>query len=304
MVCGWMDTVHGEPREGRGQEGLWRGPPGGRPAGQRNMSRILLSGGPEPQGAERHWKPPSLGAGCTPGVRVWFLPKQYPSQRPCPPAPEAACDCPACIFALGAGISNPASQQPQGRGGADFSRTRPGATARARASGWGSPCPFHLTPPPGGLRRQECGGSHDAVTRPVGPCPLAGPGALDPGSPADLGEVPQPLCGPGHVLALLQSGHAGPAVVHQALGVGQEGGGAQGAQLQQPLCAVPHQLREDRGQGPGVRERRGFPTSPLTTASLGGQAQGRTESPAGMPSRRPCSPGPIPSPKIPLAGPP
>lgn len=77
------------------------------------MSRILLSGGPEPQGAERHWKPPSLGAGCTPGVRVWFLPKQYPSQRPCPPAPEAACDCPACIFALGAGISNQRPSSPR-----------------------------------------------------------------------------------------------------------------------------------------------------------------------------------------------
>lgn len=71
------------------------------------------------------------------------------------------------------------------------------------------------------------------------------------GLPAtDLGEVPQPLRWAGHVLALLQRRHAGPAVVHQALGVGQEGGGAQGAQLQQALRAVAHEL------GAGGRESR------------------------------------------------
>lgn len=63
------------------------------------------------------------------------------------------------------------------------------------------------------------------------------------GLPAtDLGEVPQPLRWARHVLALLQGGHAGPAVVHQALGVRQEGGGAEGAQLQEALRAVAHEL--------------------------------------------------------------
>lgn len=76
--------------------------------------------------------------------------------------------------------------------------------------------------------------------RPIA-APTPPPGAPGP-APTDLGEVPQPLCRPGHVLALPQGGRPGPAVVHQALGVGQEGGGAQGAQLQQALRAVAHQL--------------------------------------------------------------
>ena len=80
--------------------------------------------------------------------------------------------------------------------------------------------------------------------------------------PADLGEVPQPLRGPGHILALLQGGRAAPAVIHQALGVRQEGGGAQGAQLQQALGAVPHQLgrvHESEVHGHKVALRRAGP---------------------------------------------
>lgn len=80
--------------------------------------------------------------------------------------------------------------------------------------------------------------------------PRAGPETQVSQRPADLGEVPQPLRGPGHIFALLQGGRAAPAVIHQALGVRQESGGAQGAQLQQALGAVPHQL--GRGHESGV----------------------------------------------------
>lgn len=61
-----------------------------------------------------------------------------------------------------------------------------------------------------------------------------------------LCEVPESLRGSGDGVALLQPGGSSSAVVHQAFGVGQEGGGAQWSQLEEALGGVAGQLQRAR----------------------------------------------------------
>lgn len=58
-----------------------------------------------------------------------------------------------------------------------------------------------------------------------------------------LREVPESLRGPGDGVALLQPGGSSSAVINQAFGVGQEGGGPQRAQLEEALGGVAGQLQ-------------------------------------------------------------
>lgn len=54
-----------------------------------------------------------------------------------------------------------------------------------------------------------------------------------------LCEIPQPLRRSRHSVAFLQAGCAAPAVIHQAFGIREEGGGPQGPELQETLCGIP-----------------------------------------------------------------
>lgn len=58
-----------------------------------------------------------------------------------------------------------------------------------------------------------------------------------------LRKIPEPLGNPGHSLTLFQPGSPSSAVVNEAFGVRQEGGGAQGPQLEQALGGVAGELQ-------------------------------------------------------------
>lgn len=145
----------GELREDRGQEGLWRGLPAGRPAAQKDKQAAQ---------SQRGWEVlegPSLGAGGTLGISVGFPPRH-------PHAPRRPPEC--LLWGWNCSPLVPKAPEPH-RGW--FQQSSAGSHYEAI---WGSPTPcLPSKPRPWGPDEAGVQSRRSDVTGPAGPSPPLAP---------------------------------------------------------------------------------------------------------------------------------